>query len=107
VKWDDRTVSHRYLTVPMARTHTLKSHLSVLQTSASRFASSPAFYVPQTVSESGDVASWEPVTYSQFLLDVELFAKHWGHVLTLDGIPRRSVIGMWSVLLYLIPLDIQ
>jgi len=81
----------------MARIHTLRSHLSVLQSSASRFASLPAFYVPQAFSESGDVASWEPVSYMQFLLDVELFARHWAHVLKLDNIPQRSVIGMWSV----------
>ncbi|KAH9985402.1 hypothetical protein BJV74DRAFT_775720 [Russula compacta] len=79
----------------MAHTHTLKSHLSVLQCTASRFASLPAFYVPQSLSESGDVASWVPVSYMQFLLDVELVARHWTHVLTLDGIPQRSVIGMW------------
>jgi len=92
----------------MAHAHTLKSHLSVLQTSASRFASSPAFYVPRTHSESGDVSSWEPVSYTQFLLDVELFARHWAHVLTLDGIPQRSVIGMWSVKLCLTsPLLVQ
>jgi hypothetical protein len=92
----------------MARAHTLKSHLSVLQTSASRFTSSPAFYVPRTHSESGDVSSWEPVSYTQFLLDVELLARHWAHVLTRDGIPQRSVIGMWSVKLYLTsPFNVQ
>ncbi|KAH9969012.1 hypothetical protein BC827DRAFT_1152099 [Russula dissimulans] len=79
----------------MARTHTPRSHLSVLQSSASRFASLPAFYVPQALSESGDVASWGPVSYMQFLLDVELFARYWAHVLKLDGIPQRSIIGMW------------
>jgi hypothetical protein len=81
----------------MALIHSPKSHLSVLQASASRFASFPAFYVLRTLSESGDVASWEPISYKQFLLDVELFARHWAHVLKLDGIPQRSVIGMWSV----------
>ncbi len=86
----------------MARIHTPMSHLSVLHSSASRFTSLPAFYVPQTLSESGDVASWEPISYMQFLLDVELFARHWAHVLKLDGIPQRSVIGMWSVNLCLI-----
>jgi hypothetical protein len=92
----------------MARTHTLRSHLSVLQTSASRFASSPAFYVPRALSESGDVAAWEPVSYTQFLLDVELFARHWARVLALDGIPPRSVIGMWSVnSCPILPLDVQ
>lgn len=55
----------------------------------------PAFYVPQALSESGDVETWEPVSYTQFLLDVELFASYWAHVLQLDGIPQRSVIGMW------------
>jgi len=92
----------------MAHPHTLNSHLSVLQTSASRFASSPAFYVPRTHSESGDVSSWEPISYVQFFLDVELFARHWARVLTLDGIPQRSVIGMWSVKLCLTSLlDVQ
>ncbi|KAI9457728.1 acetyl-CoA synthetase-like protein [Russula earlei] len=79
----------------MAHIHSLRSHLTVLQTSASHFPSLPAFYVPQSFSESGDVASWEPVSYIQFLLDVELFARHWGHVLRHDGVPPRSVIGMW------------
>ena len=91
----------------MVRIHTPRSHLSVLHASASLFASFPAFYVPQTLSESGDVASWEPVSYMQFLLDVELFARHWAHVLKLDGIPQRSVIGMWSVnSCFILSLDI-
>ncbi|KAF8271441.1 acetyl-CoA synthetase-like protein [Lactarius quietus] len=75
--------------------HTPRSHLSVLQTSASLYSSLPAFHVPQTLSESGDVQTWAPVSYMQFLLDVELFARYWAHVLQLDGIPQRSVIGMW------------
>jgi hypothetical protein len=76
---------------------TLRSHFSVLQISASLYASLPAFYVPQILSESGDAESWAPVSYTQFLTDVELLARHWAHVLTLDGIPRRSVVGMWLV----------
>jgi hypothetical protein len=81
----------------MAHASALTSHLSVLQTSASLYASRPAFYVPQVLSESGDVESWSPVSYTQFLADVELLARHWAHVLKLDGIPQRSVIGMWLV----------
>jgi hypothetical protein len=79
----------------MAHTHAPRSHLSALQTSASLYSSLPAFYVPQALSESGDVETWEPISYTQFLLDVELFASYWAHVLQLDGIPQRSVIGMW------------
>ena len=79
----------------MAHTNNPMSHLSVLQTSASLYSSLPAFYVPQILSESGDVETWAPVSYTQFLLDVELFASHWARVLQLDGIPQRSVIGMW------------
>ncbi|KAH9082129.1 acetyl-CoA synthetase-like protein [Lactarius deliciosus] len=61
----------------------------------SLYSSLPAFHVPHILSESGDVEAWKPVSYMQFLLDVELFASYWAHVLQLDGIPQRSVIGMW------------
>ncbi|KAH9064270.1 acetyl-CoA synthetase-like protein [Lactarius vividus] len=73
----------------MAHTHNPRSHLSVLQTSASLYSSLPAFHSQATVE------AWKPVSYMQFLLDVELFASYWAHVLQLDGIPQRSVIGMW------------
>ncbi|KAI0271339.1 hypothetical protein BC834DRAFT_818549 [Gloeopeniophorella convolvens] len=76
---------------------TLRSHLSVLETSASLYASSPAFQVPQAISASGDADCWRPVTYLQFLQDVELFARHWARVLAHDAIPQRSVVGMWYV----------
>jgi hypothetical protein len=88
----------------MAHTSVLRSHLSVLQTSASLYTSLPAFYVPQVLSESNDVEAWAPISYTQFLADVEMLARHWAHVLKLDGIPQRSVVGMWLVNLCLASL---
>ncbi|KAI0068384.1 acetyl-CoA synthetase-like protein [Artomyces pyxidatus] len=73
----------------------LRSHLTVLDTSASLYASSPAFQLPRCDLQSGEVQHWEPVTYAQFQRDVEMFARHWARVLKADGIPQRSVIGMW------------
>jgi hypothetical protein len=59
------------------------------------------------LSESGDAESWTPVSYSQFLADVELLARHWARVLERDGIPQRSVVGMWLVDSSLVsPLDV-
>jgi len=74
---------------------TLRSHLSILEASASLYASSPVFQLPRFDLQSGEVQEWDAVTYSQFLHDVELYAKHWARVLKGDGIPQRSVIGMW------------
>ncbi|THH20855.1 hypothetical protein EW146_g586 [Bondarzewia mesenterica] len=73
----------------------LESHLSVLSASASLHASFPAFRLPRFNLQSGQVQDWESVTYAQFKQDVELFARHWARVLKHDGIPQRSVIGMW------------
>ncbi|KAI0051721.1 acetyl-CoA synthetase-like protein [Auriscalpium vulgare] len=73
----------------------LQSHLTVLEASAALYASSPAFQLPRCDLQSGDVEDWSPVTYSQFQRDVEVFARHWARVLRTDGIPQRSVIGVW------------
>jgi len=73
----------------------LRSHLTVLETSASLYSSLPAFRIPQVDAASGQVTQWRPVTYNQFQSDVELFARYWARTLKTDGIPRRSVVGLW------------
>ncbi|KAF5337819.1 hypothetical protein D9758_015716 [Tetrapyrgos nigripes] len=70
------------------------SHLTVLEQSASRYHSYPAFKILAPASTSNS-PSWISITYQQFKDDVELFARHWARVLKRDNIPQRSIIGLW------------
>jgi hypothetical protein len=76
---------------PMA----LRSHLTVLETSASLYSSATAFLIPQLDSESGKITQWQPVTYRQVQNDVQLVAQYWARTLEADGVPRGSVVGLW------------
>ncbi|KDQ63630.1 hypothetical protein JAAARDRAFT_120174 [Jaapia argillacea MUCL 33604] len=75
--------------------NSLRSHLTVLKDTASLYPTLAAFKVPELDSSSGQVQTWLTITYHQFLTDVERFAKYWSHKLQADGIPRRSVVGLW------------
>ncbi|KAK7062155.1 acetyl-CoA synthetase-like protein [Favolaschia claudopus] len=72
----------------------LRTHLTILETSARRAPSAIAFKVPES-DVSGSISRWRDITYSQFLSDVELTASHWSRVFLREGIPERSVIGLW------------
>lgn len=78
-----------------------KTHLTELQSTARRCPSAPAFRLPNK-TENGFVNDWSTITYYQFLLDVEVASKYWSIVLNADGIPLRSVVGMWYVVLLVI-----
>jgi hypothetical protein len=73
----------------------LRSHLTVLETSAFLYSSAPAFFIPQLDSGSGRVSQWQPVTYQQVRNDVQLVAQYWVRKLQANGIPRGSVVGLW------------
>lgn len=73
----------------------LQSHLSVLESSASQFSSSPVFRIPQVDEATSKVVEWLSVSYLQFRLDVERYARHWSSLLSSEGIPRNSVVGLW------------
>ncbi|KAG6828193.1 hypothetical protein H0H92_008812 [Tricholoma furcatifolium] len=73
----------------------LRTHLTVLESSASLYPSAPIFKLPCLDSASGRVNSWTPVSYLEFWRDVELYARHWRRVLTLDGVLPGSVVGLW------------
>ncbi|KAJ7619138.1 hypothetical protein DFH06DRAFT_1144364 [Mycena polygramma] len=60
----------------------LRTHLTVLETSASRYPLSPVFKLPRSDSQSSHSQDWYSITYRQFHTDVELFARHWSHILT-------------------------
>ncbi|KAF9480646.1 acetyl-CoA synthetase-like protein [Pholiota conissans] len=72
----------------------LNTHLTVLDSSSSKYASETLFRIPQ-VDSTGRVEVWRSVTYQRFNQDVELFARHWTRVFKAQNIPTRSVIGCW------------
>ncbi|KDR78205.1 hypothetical protein GALMADRAFT_64892 [Galerina marginata CBS 339.88] len=72
----------------------VSSHLTVLESSSSKYSTTTLFRTPQ-VDTTGRVEAWRSISYAQFHHDVELFARYWTRVFQNDRIPRRSVIGMW------------
>jgi hypothetical protein len=73
----------------------LTTHLSALDAAASKYAAHPAFKLPRIDPQTGLVREWESISYPQFKNDVELFAKYWSHTLGAQGLPERSVVGIW------------
>lgn len=74
-----------------------KTQLTVLEESAARFGTAPAFKVPLIDSQSKEILRWENISYSQFLSDVEHSARYWSQRLAADGIASRSTVGVWLV----------
>lgn len=70
-----------------------RTHLTVLEDSAQRYASSPAFRIPAL--EGNRITEWLPITFDQFYSDVQLSASYWYSILSQKGIEQRSVVGMW------------
>ncbi|KAF7347743.1 Acetyl-CoA synthetase-like protein [Mycena venus] len=73
----------------------LRTHLTVLETSASRYPLSPVFKLPRSDSQSCHGQDWYSITYRQFYMDVELFARYWSRTLAERGVVLGSVVGMW------------
>ncbi|KAG5648080.1 hypothetical protein DXG03_007115 [Asterophora parasitica] len=73
----------------------IQSHLSVLETTATISPLSVVFKTPIIDIFSGQVQEWQSITYQQFQRDVETHAKHWARTLANDGLPPRSVVGLW------------
>ena len=75
--------------------HTIQSHLTILEQSAEKYGSLPAFRLPIVDPDTKAVLQWRSITYQQFLADVERVARYWLRRLTEDGIAHRSVVGLW------------
>lgn len=75
----------------------LRTHLTILENSASRFANAAVFRTPEIDSSTKRIKGWKSITYREFYRDVETFAKHWTRMLRDNGIPQRSVVGVWYV----------
>ncbi|KAF5377456.1 hypothetical protein D9615_005309 [Tricholomella constricta] len=73
----------------------IKSHLSVLETSATLFPLSVAFKTPTVNHSIGQEQEWNSITYRQFQRDVETHARYWARTLANDGVKPRSVVGVW------------
>lgn len=74
---------------------TYKTHISILEQSASDYPTRPVFRVPLVAPGSEKVEEWKVVTYTEFNQGVKRYAKHWSRVLSADGLPPRSVVGLW------------
>ena len=72
-----------------------ETHLTALEHSTSLYPSRPAFRVPHLHPQTQEILEWQEISYTQFLADVEHFAKYWTQRLTADGVPHRSVVGVW------------
>lgn len=72
-----------------------RTHLTVLEHTATRCPDAPAFRVPRVDKDTDEILAWDTITYSQFWQDVEHFARHWTQKLEADGVARRSVVGLW------------
>ncbi|KAG6845754.1 hypothetical protein H0H87_003808 [Tephrocybe sp. NHM501043] len=73
----------------------LQSHLTVLESTVARSPLAVVFKTPRIDPSNGQVHSWNSITYEQFLRDVERHARFWAHTFANDGIPARSVVGLW------------
>lgn len=71
------------------------SPLTVLEQSAALYPSALAFKVPAMDPLTGRIQDWVPISYRQFKDGVEVTACHWCGVLSAQGIPHGSVIGLW------------
>ncbi|TFK86848.1 acetyl-CoA synthetase-like protein [Polyporus arcularius HHB13444] len=72
-----------------------KTHLQALYECSATYSSLPILKLPVYDAE-GELRTWQPISYQQFTSDVEYFAAHLACKLSADGIPPRSVIGLWS-----------
>lgn len=76
----------------------LRTHLTVVYQAKVAYSTRAAFKVPKLVgTDSDNVEEWTTVTYAQFALDIERFARYWATVLSKDGVPPRSTVAMWYV----------
>lgn len=72
-----------------------KTHLTALADAAAAYPAALAFQLPILNQRDGRVEKWQPITYRDFLADVEHFATYWNDVLVSDSIAPRSVVGLW------------
>jgi hypothetical protein len=75
----------------------LRTHLTDLEEAASTYASYAAFKIPEPDPDTGRVQRWVSINYDQFKRDVELFAGYWARLFKEQGLPPRSVVGLWRV----------
>ncbi|KAE9410995.1 acetyl-CoA synthetase-like protein [Gymnopus androsaceus JB14] len=62
-----------------------RTHLSVLDSSAACFSSSPVFKLPLLDAQTNQLSDWTTITYQQFRDDVERSSAYWAKELRRDG----------------------
>ncbi len=72
------------------------THLTILERAACTYPTRPVFKLPKlSATNPEQVDEWESISYAQFQADVEAYATHWLRVLQADGLPSRTVVGVW------------
>ena len=74
-----------------------RTYLSIVTDSAALYPTRAVFKIPTAPASGSEFHAWKDVTYAQFVEDIELYAKFWGHKLTSGGIPAGEIIGLWYV----------
>ncbi|THH07614.1 hypothetical protein EW145_g3248 [Phellinidium pouzarii] len=73
----------------------LHSHLTVLEAAATNYSDRPAFRIAQKSASRSTVDTWLPISYQDFLADVELSARYWLKRLSVEDVAPRSIVGLW------------
>ena len=71
-----------------------KTHLHALAECTSVYSSLPILKLP-IYDNDGVLRTWAPISFVQFQSEVEHFAAHLARKLEADGVPPRSVVGLW------------
>ena len=72
-----------------------RTYLNIVADSAALYPTRAVFKIPTVPADHIELHAWKDVTYTQFVEDIELYAKFWGHKLTSGGIPAGEIIGLW------------
>ena len=59
-----------------------RTYLSIVTDSAALYPTRAIFKIPTAPASGSELHAWKDVTYAQFVEDIELYAKFWGHKLT-------------------------
>lgn len=73
----------------------VKTHLPVLEESVETCSTCPVSQLPIPYRGRAEVTEWRAILYAQFKSGVKRYGRHWAHNFAGDGLPHRSVVGVW------------
>lgn len=73
------------------------THLAIVESSATLYANRAAFRIPSVDSTTNALLEWNTITFAQFKLDIESYARYWKSTFESRNVEKNSVIGLWYV----------